>query len=256
MKLESRPFARTNVRLSPITLGSMRLHEHPHLDDDGITRLLAASLELGVTTIHVSTEYDSHPLFLRALRRLGARPFQFVAKLAEPHFGDLEFSRERLVAKVEGYLHDLGSERLDVVQWMWRGDLKNEADRLQRFRAASAEISDAFAELRTAGKIGAVAPFPYTPAFAELVIDLGWDGLAVYLNPLEQEYLPQILRAAAAGSSTIAIRPLAATKALASVCVDDCVRSVLSRPGVATAVVSYSSIQHLEELTSAARARS
>ncbi len=251
MKLESRPFARTAVRLSPITFGSMRLHEH--LDDDKAARLLAASLELGVTTIHVSTEYDSHPLFLRALQRLGARPFQFVAKLAEPHFGDLEFSRDRLFTKVDGYLRDLGTERLDVVQWMWRGDLKNEADRLHRFRAASAEISDAFGELRTAGKIGAVAAFPYTPAFADLVLDLGWDGLAVYLNPLEQDYAPQILRAAAAGSSTIAIRPLAATKALASARVDDCVRSVLSHPGVATAVVSYSSIQHLEELVSAAR---
>ena len=143
----------------------------------------------------------------------------------------------------------LGAERLDVVQWMWRGDLKDERGRLDGFARQRDELRDAFDALRRSGKIGAVAPFPYTAGFADAVIDAGLcEGLAVYLNPVEREMVPQIERAAAARMATVAIRPLAAGKALEATSPAACIGSVLAQRGVATAVVTYSSSEHLREL--------
>jgi hypothetical protein len=87
------------------------------------------------------------------------------------------------------------------------------------------------------------------------------EGLAVYLNPVEHEMLPQIRAAAGAGMGTIAIRPLAAGRALAggappggpaAAGASACVREVLAEPGVATAVVTFSSRAHLDELLAGA----
>ncbi|MBK9072027.1 MAG: aldo/keto reductase [Myxococcales bacterium] len=240
------------MKLSRLAFGSMRLHERS-LDDAAWLSLLRASLDAGVTTLHSSTEYESHDRFCGLLRQLGAGDrVQHIVKLAEPHFGDAAFDRARLVAKVDAYLQQLGTSTLDAVQWMWRGDLKDEAGRLRGFSAQIDEIVDAFAELKRAGKVAAVAPFPYTAAFADALISHGgFDGLAVYLNSLERDMVPQIERAADAGMGTIAIRPLAAGKALAAASPAQCLAEVLRQRGVNCAVVTYSSLAHLEDLVAA-----
>ncbi|MBX3154679.1 MAG: hypothetical protein KF773_01680 [Deltaproteobacteria bacterium] len=239
--------------LSPLAFGSMRLHERD-LGDEAWLALFDEARELGVTTLHSSSEYESHPRFVALLRRWRPSGVQHIVKLAEPHFGDVAFDRARLVAKVDAYLAELGAERLDVVQWMWRGDLKDEPGRLAGLDAQAGALAEAFAALRAAGKIGAVAPFPYTPGFADAAIEAGcFDGLAVYLNPLEREMLPQIERCAARGLGVVAIRPLCAGKALATASPATCVRGVLSERGVASAVVTYSSAAHLRELVEGAR---
>jgi hypothetical protein len=236
------------VELGALTFGSMRLDERP-LDDAAWTRLLHASHELGVTALHSSTEYATFARFCGIARGLG-RPVQHVVKLAEPHFGDPGFDPARLAAKVDHYLAELGVERLDVVQWMWRGSLQDEPGRLAGFARQRDELRDAFAALRRAGKLGAVVTFPYTAGFADATLDARFgDGLAVYLNPLEQEMRPQIERAADAGLGTVAIRPLAAGKAVPATPPAACVASVLAQRGVATAVVTYSSLDHLRELS-------
>jgi aryl-alcohol dehydrogenase-like predicted oxidoreductase len=243
-----------SVQLSPITFGSMRLHER-ELDDTAWDRLLRASIEHGVTTFHSSTEYDSHPRFCKLMGGLGRRTdLQHIVKLADPHFGEAAFDRARVATRLDAYLQQLGVERIDVVQWMWRGDLKQEPDRLAGFVRQRDELRDAFDELRRAGKLGVVSPFPYTAAFADHVIEAGtYAGLAVYLNQLEREYLPQIRAAAAAGMGVVALRPLAAGKAVTNgTGAASGVRSVLGEPGVVTAVVSYSSHDHLHDLVGAA----
>lgn len=230
----------------------MRMHERS-LDDAAWVSLLAASLDAGVTTMHSSIEYESHERFCGVVRALGAdRRVHHIVKLAEPHFGDEAFDRARLVAKIDAYLRQLGADTLDAVQWMWRGDLKDEPRRLQRFGAQLDAIIDAFADLKRAGKVQAVTPFPYTAGFCDaLIAHGGFDGIAVYLNSQERDMVPQIERAADVGMRTIAIRPLAAGKALTSATPAQCIRDVLAQRGVACAVVTYSSVQHLRELVAA-----
>jgi len=82
-----------------------------------------------------------------------------------------------------------------------------------------------------------------------------FSSLAVYLNPIEHEMLGPVERAATMGNGVVAIRPLAAGKATAAgIDARTCLRDVLCRPSVCTAVVTYSSVEHMEELVRAALA--
>lgn len=268
------PRALGAARVSPLAFGSMRIHERA-LDDAAWEALLREAHERGVTTLHSSSEYESYPRFCGLVARLGGLPVQHVVKLADPHFGEAGFDAARLEARLDAYLAQLGADRIDVVQWMWRGDLKDEPGRLAAFARELPAIRAAFEALRASGKLGVVAPFPYTAAFADLVIAGGeggagaplCEGLAVYLNPVEHELLPQIRAAARAGMGVVAIRPLAAGRALAAAGADSaaagapaasvptaaaCIREVLAEPGVATAVVTFSSRAHLDELCAGA----
>lgn len=234
------------MRVSPLAFGSMRIHER-ELDDAAWEVLLRAAHERGVTTLHSSSEYESFPRFCSLVGRLHGLPFQHIVKLADPHFGEAGFDARRFARRIDEYLVQLGIDRIDVVQWMWRGDLQDEPGRLAGYARQRDEIAAAFAALRAAGKLGAVAPFPYTAGFADQTIGL-CEGLAVYLNALEHEMLPQIRAAAAAGMGIVAIRPLAAGRAIGASTPAACIRGVLREPGVATAVVTFSSRAHLDEL--------
>lgn len=247
MTLAARPLGRSGVALSPIAFGSMRLDERA-LDDDAWLALLRGAHDRGVTTLHSSTEYATFDRFCALVRRLD-RPVQHIVKLADPHFGEDAFDAARFASRVAAYRERLGGARLDVVQWMWRGDLKDDPARCAGVRAQAAEIGAACAALRAAGAIGAVAPFPYTADFADAALDTGaFDGLTVYANPLEPESAPHVARAHELGLGAIALRPFAAGKALAGQSARACVAGVLAMPGVACAVASFSSLAHLDEL--------
>jgi aryl-alcohol dehydrogenase-like predicted oxidoreductase len=250
MRVGVRTIPATSVRLSELTFGSMRMNERPSALGHWIN-LLVESMEAGITTCHSSHEYESFSLFcsvLERLRREGmASRLQHIVKLAEPHFGEDDFDENRLRQRVERYLTWLGVARLDVVQWMWRGDLNREQDRLNGFMARRDSIHEVFASLRREGKVGAVLPFPYTVAFAEKVLaEESFDGMTVYLNPLELDYVPFL-----GPKATVALRPLAAGRVLeVGYKPATAIEWALAHPGVATAVVSYSSAEHLKELCS------
>jgi len=216
--------------------------------------LLVESMDAGITTCHSSSEYESFPLFcsvVERLRREGiASRLQHVVKLAEPHFGEYDFDAKRLRQRVERYLSSLAVDRLDVVQWMWRGDLKREQDRLNGFIARRDSIHAAFASLREEGKVGAVLPFPYTVSFAERILaEDAFEGMTVYLNRMELDYVPFLGR-----KGTVALRPLAAGRVLdVGYTAAAAIEWALAHPGVSTAVVSYSSSEHLKELCSPTR---
>ncbi len=250
--LQRRSLGASAVELSTLTFGSMRLHERS-LDDAAWLALLRTSIDHGITTFHSSSEYESFPRFCSLVHKLD-RGIQHIVKLAEPHFGEARFDGARLRARVDGYLARLGIERIEVVQWLWRGDLENEPGRLTGFANQRGDLQAAFADLRQAGKIGAVVTFPYTAAFAEQTHSTGFgQGLAVYFNSVEQEMVPQIARAARSGMGVVAIRPFAGGKSLAAGSPPGaCIEAVLRQPGVTTAVVTYSSVEHLLELRAAA----
>jgi aryl-alcohol dehydrogenase-like predicted oxidoreductase len=247
-----RPRRIGDVEVSPLAFGSMRLNERAH-NDATWERVLAASFELGISTYHSSTEYETFDRFVRLTRCLPAGRAQHIVKLAEPHFDATAFSEERVRTKVEQYLTALSVDRVDVVQWMWRGDMRDEAGRLAAYRESMALVRDAFTRLKREGKVGCVAPFPYTSGFADVAIDsAAFEGLTIYLNPVEHEMDPQAARAVEAGMGIISIRPLGAGKALAGASATECVRSVLGQPGVATTIVSFSSLEHAAELVTGA----
>ncbi len=217
--IETRSIPGSDVTLSTLTFGSMRMHDRDPSPAHW-QGLLEASLELGVSSCHSSDEYASFPLFCEVMGRLrnggvASNRLQHIVKLADPHFGEHSFDSQRLRARIDRYLSYLGVARIDVVQWMWRGDLKQEQHRLDGFREQTVDVATTFAALVKEGKVGAFSSFPYTDAFAHRILGEPWcRGLALYVNPLELESSTLIASAAAQGRAIIALRPLAAGRAL------------------------------------------
>lgn len=204
--MQRRQLARTDVELSAIGFGSMRLRA----DERSAVDLLRKVHDAGITTVHSSSEYDSYDVTAAAiasLRREG-RGFEHVVKLAEPSFDETGFDADRVSRAIDAELGALSAERIDVVQWMVRGHAAGDRESKERLvEEWSGEIEDTFAALRTAGKIGSVLLFPYvTPAVESLLGLRCVDGLCGYLNLAELELAPTV----SAGTSCVALRPLAA----------------------------------------------
>jgi aryl-alcohol dehydrogenase-like predicted oxidoreductase len=217
----TRRFGAGPVELSALAFGSMRLP--PDADDATLTGLLVECLDAGVTTMHSSSEYDTFPRFTRLLASAcRTRPdvgVQHVVKLAAPHFGEPGFSAADLEQKVAAYRDALRADQLDVVQWMLRFDLQQEARRRQMLADDAARIGDAVAALQARGWLRAFACFPYTRGFADDVLGQPWcAGLVDYLNLVELASVPLLERLGrdehGRRGGFVALRPLAAKRVL------------------------------------------
>jgi aryl-alcohol dehydrogenase-like predicted oxidoreductase len=207
--------------------------------------------------MHCSDEYESFPFLLEVL--LSARSVrpnftpQFVVKLAEPHFGSSSFDTDKFHERLHNYREALGVDRLDCVQWMWRGDLQDEDGRLRSFSESADAIERAFEDAKERGSVRSIRCFPYTMSFADMAIGHpSIDGIAVYRNPLELEYEPLVARAQRLDKGVLVIRPLKAGEALAASHVRDLVGFSARVRAVDGIVVSCSSFVHLRECVEAA----
>ncbi|MFI4951448.1 MAG: hypothetical protein ACHP7A_10490, partial [Caulobacterales bacterium] len=133
MLVPRRAFGRSGVELSVLAFGTMRLTP-PKFDAASALTLLLHLADHGVSTFHVSHEYDSYPFVCDALAGLQrARPaarIELIAKIAAPHFDDAGFSAERLCERIEALLRRLPAERVEVVQWMVRHTPNDDGPRL------------------------------------------------------------------------------------------------------------------------------
>jgi diketogulonate reductase-like aldo/keto reductase len=228
------------------------MHEHARSEDEW-GEFLALLHRSGVTAAHSSSEYESFELFCRAVRRARRTygvELLHVVKLANPHFGEDGFDPQRLESQVDSYRERLEVERIDCIQWMWRVEQGQEVARLERFPRAKSEIAGAMRSLQRAGKIRAVGCFPYTPDFADLVLQEAWmDYLVVYRSPWDREYDRQLDAAHALRKQVIALRPFAAGKVFsehrtAREALDYC----FSHPAVRSAVATFSTPAHLADV--------
>lgn len=221
-------------------------------DVAGAARIIDHALELGITSFHCSSEYETFPLFEEAWsRRQNRGSASIIAKVAVPHFGEPRFCAKTFREKIDFYLKALSLERLDVVQWLLRYELREEAARQRILAESEEEISALVADLKRSGKIAALVSFPYTQGIAEAVLRMDYcDGLAVYVNPLEREMDPLIQSAGTLGKGVVAIRPYAAGRVFSEteLAPSDALDHVFSFPAVVTAVVSASSKAHLDLL--------
>ena len=258
MRVPRRAFGRSDVELSALAFGTMRMAP-PKFDADGALALLGRLLDHGVTSFHVSHEYDSYPFVcdaLRAARR--ARPgakVEVIAKLASPHFDEPGFSAERLGAHIDALLTRLGVERVDVAQWMVRHTPNEDPPRLailERDRLAIAEASE---RLKADGKIGAFAVFPYSEPFRRAALGEPFiDGLVDYLNPSEIEAASWLDALQERGQGFVAMRPLFAGKvALDPANIDSALRFPLLHPATAAMVVSVSNDAQANQAMAAAQ---
>ena len=239
------------ISLSPLTFGSMRVDRMG--DADAVARLIAQTLDLGVTTFHVSSEYATWPLFQDAWRKARPDPVttRIIAKVGVPHFGEARFDPQTFADKIDLYRDALHVDRIDVVQWLLRHDLKDEPARLAIFDDQSTDIANCVAGLKASETIGAMVSFPYTRGIAERALDHdACDGLAVYCNPLELEMTDLFDEAAERDKAVVAIRPFASGRLFSATTFTarDALAVSLSHPAVATVVASVSSSARRKEI--------
>jgi hypothetical protein len=209
----------------------------------------------GVRTLHSSNEYDSFPLLRETLRELEAGDrscrFKHVVKLAEPSFDDTGFDAGRLSDRVDGYRDELRSEVIHDIQWMWLQDLKSEGKRQDDLDGALSSIGNAVGSLKRSGGIERFFCFPYTPRFANRLINSEFlDGFAIYRNAREHEYDYLLDPCQARAKTCLAIRPFAAGGALGEGGPGPQAQlaAVLDHPAVEGAILSTSSLAHLDDL--------
>ena len=247
--------------LSSLTLGSMRIDER-FTDSGRVQSLLEEAFALGVDTLHSSDEYSSFALFrsasAAAARAIGTEP-RHVVKLAEPAFGESRFDASRFAQRIRMYVAALSVTRLAVVQWMIRADTSRPAQRLDILHRDAAAIGTVVEELRAEGLLEALVVFPYSSGDVNPTLAKDWcDGIAVYLNPCETEYVPAVQSAHSCRKGAIGIRPFAAGRAVGAARgtsvpnpftspAAQCIGWPLLHPAVATVVASISTTEHLKE---------
>lgn len=243
--IEAQSLRRTfapGLNLSTLCFGAMRLVP-PRFDLKSATDLLLYLSDHGASAIHVSHEYESFGLTcaavgaVRTLRPTGQR--EIIAKIGAPHFDEISFSASRFRKLIEDDLAVLGAERIDVVQWLVRHTPNEDAPRLEILRSCAEEVADIAARLKSEGKIGALAAFPYSPAFRDACLQIdAIEGVVDYLNLIETEPAGSLDRLEAGGRGFAAVRPLAAGKLAANA--PDALGFPLLHPATATVIVSLS----------------
>lgn len=210
--MQPRRYGRTDLTVSPICFGPMRFSEKTPGEDPRSgagERALLRALERGVDFLHSSYEYNTRWAMERVLRDHPRRAeIKHIIKVPVPDFKDAEFSEDKFRQRVEEALRDLHTDTIHVVQWLLRADPNDDAHRLPRIAECLDRMLAVFHTLRDEGKVGYLAPFPYTPGFARAILDTGqMQGLVVYYNLLEMEMYPLFDAVEQQGFGVIAIRP-------------------------------------------------
>jgi aryl-alcohol dehydrogenase-like predicted oxidoreductase len=252
-----RSFGGSGVTLSALALGTMRMTP-PKFDADSALDLLLHLSDHGVSSFHLSHEYESYGFVcaaLAALRRARpAAPVELIAKLASPHFDETGFSAERLRERVEALLRQAPAQRVDVVQWMVRHTPNEDGPRLAILRRDREMIAEAADRLMAEGKIGAFATFPYSAPFRAAALHEPFiAGLVDYLNPRELEAAAWLDRLQARGQGFVAMRPLfagALPRDPASIAA--ALRFPLLHPATSAIVVSLSNRAQADQAIAAA----
>ncbi|MEO5816772.1 MAG: aldo/keto reductase, partial [Gemmatimonadaceae bacterium] len=133
------------LTVSELALGCMRIHRLPPANMDA---LLRASLEVGINFFDHADIYGkgrSEEVFAASVARLGlARESMLLQSKCgiRPAEGMFDFSKEHILASVDGILARLQTDYLDVLL-LHRPDALVEPD----------EVAEAFAKLKEAGKV-------------------------------------------------------------------------------------------------------
>ena len=241
---------------SKVIFGSMRMNEYDFTDEYWIN-LFEQLHNKGISIHHVSAEYETYERYLKILFQFKSifpeKKINHVVKLADPHFTDLNFSKERFLTKVKRYLSDLGTESLYGIQWMWRADPQNIGKRNLRYTEQSYVIHSCVNRLKQEGKLRYFFVFPYDIEFAKLTLNIEkvssnfYDGFMVYRNINEQKFDP-ILDVNL--KHNLVIRPLGAGKLLKKESPADAFSFALNHPNVFGAVTSISSSEKIDQLFS------
>lgn len=267
--MRRRILAGSDISLSQVSFGSMRFSPDRLSKKDGVI-LLSEVLANGITTFHSSKEYEHYDYFCELLKETiknnPSASIEHIVKIPAPHFKDEYFCKSKFRNLIEEQLIELGTDRLDVVQWLVRHEPNTDFHRLQLLKDSYDDINEVWQELKEEGKVGVLSSFPYSEAFANEVLSMGiCSGLTDYLNLMEVDRVKFFDYLQSNDKHFIAIRPLMAgtirTLSLEKQhriikCSNaDSIETAalmfpLLHPNVTSEIISISQIKHLEHTMS------
>lgn len=182
-----------------LTFGTMRLGV---LSRDKTIELLAHALRAGIRSFHNSSEYETFSLFCESLPKacklanVEADSLEHIVKIAAQHFDHNEFDPQELISKTQVYKTKLSCNKIELIQWMARYDLSDEA------------IMETVELLKLNNDIPRFGCFPYIDRFRKIATSSLWcDELIDYYNPIENR-ASHIIDNLRSNQNMIAIRPL------------------------------------------------
>ncbi|PCJ83337.1 MAG: hypothetical protein COA52_18955 [Hyphomicrobiales bacterium] len=211
--MDYRRIGGTDLDVSVLCFGPMRSAAKDGNDNDVSkegARALEAALASGVNFLHSSYEYKTRWMMTDVLRKHPKRnDIHHVIKLPVPDWDDGSFSEAKFRMRVEEALDELATDRIAVLQWMWRIRPDDDEHRLKMLADVMDDMYAAFEKLRDEGKVGYLMTLPYTVASARAALDTGkFSGLISFHNPIEMdmaEFFPQMERD---NQGFLCIRPL------------------------------------------------
>ena len=194
----------------------MRMLEHDY-DDKHWLDLFLAMYEKGIRTHHVSYEYNSFDKYSALLssfvNKYPDKPIKHIVKLSEPNFSHGTFRENRLEKRIKNYKEKLQTNHIHTLQWMWRGNLKNEKERLISFKRDIKLLRGFVEKSKKKQLFKNFFVFPYTRIFAKVCINIDFiDGFTFYRNRSETYYDDLIDECGKVNKKCIVIRPFFAGK--------------------------------------------
>lgn len=201
----------TDLDVSVVCYGPMRLAQSKQ-DPCWANheRAFSAAVDRGINFIHSSYEYGVRWMLHEVLKDHPKRSeLKHVIKVPVPDWDDADFDPDVFEAKVDEALRDLCTDRIDLVQWMWRCRPHEEAPRLRLLSTIRQRVIETAGRMKEKGKIGHLGCFPYFPQSGERAMaHQGIDVLIAYYNLLEPEMGPLVDKLDSLGKGFLAIRPL------------------------------------------------
>lgn len=212
--MDKRRLAGTDLDVTTLCFGPMRsATKNGEMDERSQEgkRALHAALDAGVNFVHSSYEYGVRWMMHEALRDHPKRKdIHHVIKLPVPDWKDGNvFDEDKFRMRVEEALRDLATDRIDLLQWMWRTDPNDDANRIALLPNIIDDVSAAFEKMRDEGKVGHMMSFPYTETAGDVALNLdAFCGLIGFYSPIEMEMESLFGKMKAKNNGFLTIRPL------------------------------------------------
>lgn len=212
--MDRRRLAGTDLDVSTLCFGPMRSANKSGVADEKSKegeRALHAALDADVNFVHSSYEYGVRWMMNEALKDHPKRnDIHHIIKLPVPDWKDNgQFDADKFRMRIDEALRDLVTDRIAVLQWMWRADPNDDEHRIPVLHDVVGEVTDMFETMKAEGKVGHMMCFPYTAPAAKAAIDTdAFCGQIGFYSSVEMEMQPLFSELKAKDNGFLTIRPL------------------------------------------------
>lgn len=211
--MDYRRIAGTDLDVSVLCFGPMRSAAKDGSHNDVTTagsRALECALDNGVNFLHSSYEYKTRWMMTEVLKNHPKRhDIHHAIKLPVPDWDDGKFLPEKFRMRIEEALSELCTDRIDILQWMWRTRPDDNEHRQKMLADIIDEVSETFEAMRDEGKVGHLMTLPYTNESARAALDTGkFSGMISFYNPIEMEMVEFFPELEKNNQGFLCIRPL------------------------------------------------